>query len=1010
MIKLFALFSFLLPALAFAGVEQITETEFRALANELAQKVNIFQEVWKQDPEAAFYGGTTRDYLYWLKGKFRDASKREEALQIVKDLQALPTIQVREFIIGDSDVDVVSGKPIGLNSADYGVRKFDTIPRDIFDPATVLGQNEIGQGYAPAEKIRISGTSGISQAEELGDGVHEIYSGKLSVHFPKPEKFLETKYAQEGLNHPILLALRYLRLQAINYYQTFGKGFPDLRNLQKGLDSESAEAVRQVILSTLDGKELLPYLKRPKFKSWLNGTIQKAFRSYTNPTAALEYMKMFGVDHLAELYPNNQIEPVNEYVFSQFRDRESIENSLQHYQVKKSFFQKPENYFPDGFLYHGTPDEAAFRSILFQGVLPSTGGSAGAGLYGVAEKDKKFAETYKNSKPDNLLKFPVKDDAKIVDLTAGEGNRVWKDFKKSHGDNFELFAETFGIDILKYPYTPEAYVVKNSDALEKAQGVNRQLLPFSELFSKVPSLTDAREFFETMKVNQLTPLEVQLLLQQSSLPAQELDSELQRSLKQDASRTYKLFQKTVLWNKNAERNLLQVLKFGDWSEIRPVLEELKDLEKINSAVFIEALSKMQGRERIVQIISLLGRFQDKINFHDLLLMMASSENYENLASSYIYLFHAVPKSEDRKTLLSHFIHSGKFSSDFLVRQFFKTENDEYAPLFLELIKTYQGKRNESFSTTFLNTILQRWTNHPELLEALLPKYGRTIALSIAWNPLWSKAMQAKLWQEYIFETTIPGFAGNDWDRDVSVLRQISKQMKNLAEERPEFTSTNAKFQREIRLALLKDDLWQQAPDVFKETTAFSTTPAADLLQVSNLKNISDYLEILREEIAYFPKTLNKQSGELTEKLKLGLNLVKVFSQPRWAEHPEIFQQLLNVDKNLITPAQSQYRDNLVEILQSPTWADHPEILEKFAVLPNEIATDHFRRMSDLLNHPNWIEHPTFRWLEFKLPGYPEQLSADKFMRYAAYKQKKGILPKTKLGFTCGEYFSILVSF
>ncbi len=52
--------------------------EFKSLAEELSHKVNLFKDVWTVDPEAEFYGGTSRDYLYWLKRQFRGATTRAQ--------------------------------------------------------------------------------------------------------------------------------------------------------------------------------------------------------------------------------------------------------------------------------------------------------------------------------------------------------------------------------------------------------------------------------------------------------------------------------------------------------------------------------------------------------------------------------------------------------------------------------------------------------------------------------------------------------------------------------------------------------------------------------------------------------------------------------------------------------------------------------------------------------------------------------------------------------------------
>ena len=478
---------------AFAGVEQITKTEFRKLAEELAPKVNLFQEVWKEDPQAVFYGGTSRDYLYWLKGKFRQTNSRTAADRIVAELRALPIIDVREFVIGESDIDVIANSTPNIDPEKFGVRKIDGLHPEIFDPASALGKNELDQGFIPVEKIRIA-RKGISSGRSFGDGVGEIYDGVLSVHFSKPDKFAKTYYAERGENHPILLALRYLRLQGINYFQTYGPDLPKGEALFEGFEQKSQRQVAEVIEKSLDGKELLPYLKQERFVTWINSTIKKSFTSYTNPTAVNELLKAFKVDKLAVTY-SPAIGPTNQYVFRKHRDQVAISKAYAEFGINPDeVVLNASDAFPDGYLYHGTKSEVAFKGILYQGVIQSEDGSSGAGLYGVAEKDKKFSENWGGKK--NLIRFPVTKKATIADF--------------------------FGIDILKYPYAPEAYVVKNAGVLGVAEGVYRQIEPFPRLLKRAKDLTALEDVKQLIEDNFLNAREAGAIIDASSLKGEDV--------------------------------------------------------------------------------------------------------------------------------------------------------------------------------------------------------------------------------------------------------------------------------------------------------------------------------------------------------------------------------------------------------------------------------------------------------------------------------------------------------
>src|SRR5439155_11397289 len=164
-------------------------------------------------------------------------------------------------------------KDLSLRPADYGVKKIDYIDRARFDPESDAGKNEVEQGYIPVEKIRL-GKNGFVKDPRFIDGIGEIYRGKPTAYFTPDEIFEESFYATRKLNHPILLALRYLRLLAMNYYHEHGTGYPDVDTLFD-IDPRSARAAQRAIEKAgrfTKGKgELAPYLAQPKFRERLDG-------------------------------------------------------------------------------------------------------------------------------------------------------------------------------------------------------------------------------------------------------------------------------------------------------------------------------------------------------------------------------------------------------------------------------------------------------------------------------------------------------------------------------------------------------------------------------------------------------------------------------------------------------------------------------------------------------------------------------------------------------------------
>ena len=481
-----------------SGIRFLTRAEFQDLAIALASKVNLFKAAWDQDPTAEFTGGTTRDFLYWIKGQFRDVKSVQEARAKINSLKAIPIIDIREFVVGDSDVDITS-RSAHLDPKKYGVQKIDSISPDRFNLNTEMGKNERDQGYLPTEKIRLS-RKGFIPWEGFGDGIGEIFSGRVTVHFSDPKLFSQTFYAKQKLNHPILMAIRYVRALAINYYQSYGQGLPEDKILFD-IDPQSEKQLSSVIEKTLQGHDLPEYLKQDRFKKWLNGSIQKSFRSYTNPTAAYELFKRYHLDQLVARY-SAEIEPINQYLFAKKYDPEIVAANFKKYKINpKDVFVDPAKEFPGLNFYHGTRRDEAFYAILRQGVLPSSGGTAGPGLYGVNETNRGFSEHW-GGKKENLVRFKVDPSARIVDITQGAGKRLFEKFGGSHED----FARAFGADILAYPYQPTAYVVENSQVLQRPEGVYRKILTIAqvrELGQGVKTPEELLDFLHTITLSQL---------------------------------------------------------------------------------------------------------------------------------------------------------------------------------------------------------------------------------------------------------------------------------------------------------------------------------------------------------------------------------------------------------------------------------------------------------------------------------------------------------------------------
>lgn len=283
---------------------QLTYAEFKALALELAPKVDLFRDTWAFAPQAEFFGGTSRDYLYWLKGRLAKARTGAELSQIVAELRARSEIKLREFVQPNSDVDIVAKRDsFVLDPARYGVKKIDFVNIARFNVAHPVGETEVKQGFIPIEKIRLSQASVFTDVQ-FGDGVKELFLSRPTVRFASDREFAESYYAKLGINHPILLALRYIRIVAMDHRERHGNEKPALEHVLNEMDRASHDAVMKVITKAANGRELLPYIENPKFLEWFEAAAKKTAAANTNAAVSELLMDHFGANEISARHPS----------------------------------------------------------------------------------------------------------------------------------------------------------------------------------------------------------------------------------------------------------------------------------------------------------------------------------------------------------------------------------------------------------------------------------------------------------------------------------------------------------------------------------------------------------------------------------------------------------------------------------------------------------------------------------------------------------------------------------
>ena len=615
-----------------ASQQILTYEEYIDLAAQLAPKVNLFRAIWAQDPDAKIFAGTSRDFLYWILRQFRGVYQREDALRIRDELLSRETIDVRDFVFGESDVDVLSWNVLNIDPADFNIQKVDSIRADRLDPRTSFGKNEVDQGYVPAEKIVI-GREGIVTYPQFGNGAREIFEGRLTVHFSPPEVFNETHYAQLKINHPILLALRFIRLLAADEYNRFGSGVPR-RKMDELMDPDTEKLIRDIIEKCLDGRELEPYLKNKQFVRWINSPIRRTFRSYSNVTLANDLMKHFRVHELPSRY--SQVKFVNNYLFARNYNWGEVAENMERFKVNEDeFFSKPEEVFEGLKGYHGAGSEDAFQGIVMQGVLPSIGGSGGLGTYFVNKDKIAFAIAWKNSGKERVVELTFDGNSRLVDINRGEGRRVFREFLNSGlveggKDPHDQFTDAFGIDILEYVYSTRAFVVKNSEVIVGINGAFRTLWTYGrarDFAREVKSIEEYKTLVLGLRESRLSRTEKASIYKE--VPLRFTLKELNHLFAEmDAATASALFDRV-----SEEKEILPLLrlareKYG--SETIELLTQLKEsalkTENMSPSVYLELFKSLDDPEEITLLTPLLlQRIDDPNTMQELVRRLATPD-------------------------------------------------------------------------------------------------------------------------------------------------------------------------------------------------------------------------------------------------------------------------------------------------------------------------------------------------------------------------------------------------
>lgn len=461
---------------------------FARIAERASHQVDLFREVWAKDPLARFYGGTARDYLWFIRKQLSRCEDKACVDRVERELMER-LIDAKEFVVGESDVDVVS--ELFEIAADFDrahFKRIETIRPAWLRAGTPESAQDERQGGVPVEKI-ILGREGFQPhpVKAYRSGVEEIWRGIPTLH--ADPRIVDTAMYRDGENHPLLLALRYVRQVAVAYYQRYERRVPWDAEMTALLEPESVKALES-ILAAVNAKpeSLYRFLAHGAFLKRLNRQLGRIFRSYTNPDASRWVFRRFKIDETLGWFEGRGIEPYHTVLYAHRWDPEEVAHGRsRHYNLERLRHSVASWAVKQGLeletyrgqktlpLFHGTRSLAAYRSIVFQGILPSPSGSAGAGPYAVDRRSIAFAEAWsRGSSPTGgplVAKVHLRADAVVLDMSLQE----------AYSKNLSALGAEVGADVVRYPYgSTHAYVVVNGAAIVGSEGHSIRVMPLPE--------------------------------------------------------------------------------------------------------------------------------------------------------------------------------------------------------------------------------------------------------------------------------------------------------------------------------------------------------------------------------------------------------------------------------------------------------------------------------------------------------------------------------------------------
>jgi hypothetical protein len=470
----------------------ITEKEFIHYSHLIAHKVDVFREVWRQDPRREFFGGSVRDYLYWLKTSlYKNASNRQEALKYLDSLVSESSLSAKMFLHPNSDLDTIHGIIPVHSAPDWELSRIENSSANRFTPGTSHYQNEIDQGFISIEKLRLSFREWIFDSV-FGDPFESIYYGdysKAHLGFPDWTKFKSTYFARVNINHPVLLSLRILRVLNLEPDSTI------ILQQNPALKETLAFWINH-FFSDNDHKGHRFYFSQFKFKQFFNSNLDKTWFQSPNPKLTLELWKQVGLWQKLSQVPLN--EPLKSTLFG-FEELSSTTINLPNAKQLEHLVLSPNKLSSHPYFIFMAESETEYFKALSEGfwIKPRKKDKVGSTIPLITLEDyTKHAAQSKKHK--YLIKVFLKPETRVVDIAQGLGAKHWSKFD----GNEKAYAGAMGAEIIRVPGKPSQnnVLLLTKQVIEKAEPFD--LKEFAELSKNrppTPCQTNLSDLIQTLK-------------------------------------------------------------------------------------------------------------------------------------------------------------------------------------------------------------------------------------------------------------------------------------------------------------------------------------------------------------------------------------------------------------------------------------------------------------------------------------------------------------------------------